>query len=236
MALVLLPPASPLASDRSFSRLTDRSVDCLTVDVSQPAAAVLNRLDSAVLAVLSRSALALTIREVHRLASVGSYDGVRLSLRRLAQSGLLFEELRSSGTFYRLNRDHLAFCAVEALLGMRGRLLSLVADAVGRWSAKPLHVSVFGSVARGDGDSDSDIDLLVVFDDATYAREALWADAVSDLGAALQRWTGNRAAILTVGLAEIRAMAAGRRARPLWKALRSEAVTILGEDLGGLAR
>jgi predicted nucleotidyltransferase len=206
-----------------------------TVDVSRPATGLLNQLDAAVLTVLSRSTLALTIREVHRLASAGSYDGVRLSLRRLARSGLLFEEQRSSGTFYRLNRDHLACPAVESLLGMRGRMLSLAAEAIARWSVGPLHASVFGSAARGDGDADSDIDLLIVFDDATYARDALWADAVSDLGAALQRWTGNRAAILTMGLAEIRAMAAGRRARPLWKALRSEAVTIFGEDLGGLA-
>lgn len=206
-----------------------------TVDVSRPATGLLNQLDAAVLGVLSRSALALTIREVHRLASAGSYDGVRLSLRRLARSGLLFEEQRSSGTFYRLNRDHLACPAVESLLGMRGRMLSLAAEAIARWGTRPLHASIFGSAARGDGDAGSDIDLLVVFDDATYARDALWSDAVSDLSVAVQRWTGNRAAILTMGLGEIRAMAAGRRARPLWKALRSEAVTIFGEDLGGLA-
>jgi Nucleotidyltransferase domain len=216
--------------------MTERSVGDVNVDVSRPSTGLLNQLDAAVLAVLSRSASALTIREVHRLASTGSYDGVRLSLRRLARTGLLFEEQRSSGTFYRLNRDHLAFPAVESLLGMRGRMLSLVADRVERWSRRPLHVSLFGSSARGDGDADSDIDVLVVFDEHVYAQEGWWADQVADLGGALGRWTGNRAAIMTMGLGEVRAMAAGKRARPLWKALRSEAVTIFGEDLGRLSR
>jgi predicted nucleotidyltransferase len=206
------------------------------VDLSQPALTLLNRLDAAVLGVLCRSRLPLTIREVHRLAGAGSYEGIRVALRRLARSGLLVEEERTAGTFYVLNRQHLAYPALQILLEMSARLVSLLRDTIEQWNHHPLHASLFGSAARRDGDARSDIDLLVVFDDAVYARESLWVDVVADLGNALLRWTGNRAGVMTMGRAEVRAMAAGKRARPLWKALRAEAMTVYGEDLNRLAR
>jgi len=206
------------------------------MNLSRPATVLLGRLDAAVLAVLHRSDLPLTIREVHRLGDAGSYEGVRLSLQRLAASGLLGVEERTAGTFYTLNREHLAYPAAENLLDMPARLVSQVANTIEGWKCRPLHVSLFGSMARRDGDADSDVDVLVVFDDRTYGEESLWIEAVADLGGAIRRWTGNRAAIMTMGLGEVRGMAAGKRDQPLWKALRVEAVTVYGEDLARLVR
>lgn len=206
------------------------------MDLSRPATTLLGRLDAAALGVLYRSQLPLTVREVHRHSAAGSYEGIRLSLRRLARSGLLQVEERTAGSFYSLNREHLAYPAVETLFTLRPRLATLVASAIERWNPRPLHASLFGSIARGDGDPDSDVDLLVVFDDVTYRQEGLWADAVTGLEIAIRRWTGNRAGVLAMGRADVRAMAAGRRARPLWKALRSEALTVYGKDLTRLVR
>lgn len=206
------------------------------MDLSRPATTLLGRLDAAALGVLYRSQLPLTVREVHRLSSAGSYEGIRLSLRRLAQSGLLQVEERTAGSFYSLNRAHLAYSAVETLFTVRPRLATLVAGAIEEWNPRPQHASLFGSIARGDGGPDSDVDLLVVFDDVDYQQEGRWSEAVADLEAAIRGWTGNRASVLTMGLADVRAMAAGRRARPLWKALRAEALTVYGKDLTRLLR
>lgn len=51
-------------------------------------------------------------------------------------------------------------------------------------AADPLQVVVFGSVARGDADSDSDLDLLVVLPDGTDRRTATidLLVALADLG------------------------------------------------------
>ncbi|MDP3984918.1 MAG: nucleotidyltransferase domain-containing protein, partial [Acidimicrobiia bacterium] len=75
---------------------------------------------------------------------------------------------RTSGTFYLLNRDHLAYPAVEALFGMRHHLTRLVGETIDGWPKPPVHASFFGSYVRQDGGLDSDIDILVVFDDETY--------------------------------------------------------------------
>src|SRR5438105_1271850 len=45
-----------------------------------------------------------------------------------------------------------------------------------------------GSAARGDGDLTSDIDLLVVAD---QAKDQKWESACADLSRQVQAWTGN---------------------------------------------
>ncbi|MFH1330523.1 MAG: nucleotidyltransferase domain-containing protein [Actinomycetota bacterium] len=165
------------------------------------------------------------------LSAARFYEGVRLTLRRLAQSGFLGGEERTAGACYSLNRAHVAHPAAEMLFDMPARLVSRVADTIGRLTCRPLHVSCFGSMARRDGGAESDLDMLVVFDERTYGEEGLWADPVAGLGGAIRRWIGNRAAIMTIGRGDVGGMAAGRRARPLWKAHRVDAVTLYGQDL-----
>ena len=63
---------------------------------------------------------------------------------------------------HELNRDHVAAPIAEALAGLRLVLWKRFRSALGAWDPKPVYGCVFGSAARGDGDADSDIDLLLV--------------------------------------------------------------------------
>jgi predicted nucleotidyltransferase len=170
------------------------------------------------------------------LADTGSFEGIRMALRRLAETGLLHVDQRTSGTFYRLNRDHLAYPAVDALFGMRLRLTRLVAEAIGGWPEPPVHASFFGSYVRQDGGVDSDIDLLVVFDDEAYDDDERWSEAVASLERSIQLWTGNPATALTMSVRDLKAMANGKRAAALWKSLRSEALLVYGTELTKVIR
>jgi predicted nucleotidyltransferase len=149
----------------------------------------------------------------------------------MAESGLLQVDERTSGTFYLLNRDHLAYPAVEALFDMRRRLTRLTAETIARWPQPPMHASFFGSYVRQDGGVDSDIDVLVVFDDKTYKDEDRWAEHVGSLESSIHRWTGNPATVLTMSVSDLKAMASGRRATALWKSLRADALPVYGTDL-----
>jgi hypothetical protein len=67
----------------------------------------------------------------------------------------------------------------------------------------PLHASMFGSAARGDGDSSSDIDLFVVRSAAVDADARTWRGQVERLSEHVRAWTGNHANVsssLRVGL------------------------------------
>lgn len=52
--------------------------------------------------------------------------------------------------------------AKRSTVGLLGTIAPFLAAEVARWALVPLNVTLFGSVARGDERSDSDVDLLVV--------------------------------------------------------------------------
>lgn len=206
------------------------------MNLARPSTTLLGKVDSAVLGVLYRTDLPLTVREVQRLAHSVSYEGVRLALRGLAETGLLDADERTSGTFYSVNRAHVAYPAVESLFEVRRRLLEQIREAVNAWRRQPVHVSFFGSYARQDGDLTSDIDILVVFEDKIYDDEGVWVAEVGTLEESIRRWTGNHAAVLTMPLRDLRAMAKGKRASALWKSIRSDSSLILGTDVAKVSK
>jgi hypothetical protein len=132
------------------------------MDVSSPISAVVPTLDGAGLRVLAGTTTPLTGRQVHTLAETGSVTGVRLVLHRLVTHGLVHVTRAGRADLYVANRAHLAWPAVEILTSLRTALIALIATRCEAMAHPPVHVSLFGSTARGDGGPDSDIDLLVV--------------------------------------------------------------------------
>ena len=167
------------------------------MDVSHPIRSIIPTLDAPVLEVLAGTRRRLSGREVHRLAGAGSVRGVQLVLARLVAQGLVDAEEHAGAILYAANRAHLAWPAIEALAGIRGELSGRIRDVVAGWSIPPLHVSLFGSAARRDGDASSDIDLLVVRPDAISDDEA-WEDQVDALRNDVRDWTGNRCQVMAI--------------------------------------
>lgn len=161
------------------------------MDVAHPIRVVGPTLDGPALEVLARTNRSLTGREVHQRMAVGSVAGVRLALIRLVEQGLVHADPRSAAIFYSVNRDHLAWPAMAMLVSLREQLLARLRGLFPEWPVHPLHVSLFGSTARGDGDSASDIDILLVRPEDGHADAPPWADQVDDLRKQVLAWTGN---------------------------------------------
>jgi predicted nucleotidyltransferase len=173
------------------------------MDFRHPLSTVTPTLDGDVLVVLAGVDAELTGREVHRLANRGSEHGVRKVLDRLAVEGVVHRRPAGSAKLYRLNREHLAAPAIEALAGLRQELLRRAREAVGAWETRPAAVLVFGSFARGEAGRESDIDVLVVRPSAVDPDEPTWRSQLTTLEAALSAWTGNDARVLEYGEDEI---------------------------------
>lgn len=182
------------------------------MDVSYPYLALLSRVSGATLHVLGRTTAPMTGRQIARLAGA-SQPAVQAALTHLVEHGLVDSQPAGRANLYALNREHIAIPAVEAALGMRATLVDRLRELVARWSASDpdlMHLSLFGSAARGDGDTHSDIDLFIVRRDSRDADDSTWRSRIVDLQNRVERWTGNRAAPIDVSWAELRQMSQGR--------------------------
>ncbi len=132
------------------------------VDLAFPYTAALSKTDGKVLSVLAGTTRPLGGREVARLAGV-SQNGAWGALRRLVSQGVVIEQPAGGRSLlYTLNRDHIAAEPIIAMTRLRSILIERLKEHLAGWEVQPIHASIFGSAARGDGDTESDIDILVI--------------------------------------------------------------------------
>ncbi len=163
------------------------------MDLGHPVNSIAPPLVGRALEVLSGTVRPLSGREIGRIIGEGSPNGVWKALRRLEQQGLVIADHRAGATYYVANREHLAWPAVETLARLRVDLTERLGRELERWEIAPLHASIFGSMARGDADADSDVDLLLIRPEGLEAAQSdAWDAQVGDLQEAVWRWTGNR--------------------------------------------
>ena len=173
------------------------------MDLGSPISTVVPSLDGPVLQVLARSADGLSGRQIHKLAASGSVAGVRLVLQRLAATGLVHVDDAGNSLLYRLNRKHLVAPAVEFLADVRSTLTGRLADEISGWRIPPVHASVYGAVARGDGDRDSDVDLLLIRPDHVDPGDVLWEQQAGALMQTVVDLTGNPAHVFELSRTEL---------------------------------
>ena len=181
------------------------------MDVSHPIADVVPSAHGPVLAVLASTTTPLTGRKVAELTDPRvSQPHVASILNDLVTAGLVDRTPAGSASLFALNRDHLAAAAVEELASLRARLWEQIAQHSAGWTHPPKAVVAYGSAARGDGDTASDIDLLVIRPSGVGEDDADWHRDVTDLAARVTRWTGNPCEVLDRSADELQFMAEAR--------------------------
>jgi predicted nucleotidyltransferase len=202
------------------------------MDLARPYTAISPTLDPGVLSVLAGTTRPMTGREIARLLGRRSHSGVLDTLNRLTEHGLVDREEAGRAFLFTLNREHLAAPAIDLLAQMGSALFDRLSELVESWEIAPVHVSLFGSVARGEGDTNSDIDLFVVRPRKVDSEEPRWREQLDLLAHKVQRWTGNPAGIAEVGRGEIPRL---RKERPpILAELRKDAITIAGAEAAAL--
>jgi predicted nucleotidyltransferase len=202
------------------------------MDWTDPTRAVMPTLDGAVLTVLAGVTEPLTGREVHRRARRGSAMGVYRALGRLEEQGLVVGSDAAPARLYRLNRDHVAADVAVLLRDLRTRLFDRIREELSSWPVAPVSTALFGSVARGDGNADSDVDVLLVRPDGVADDSEPWATAVFELCQQIRRWTGNDASALQADTSELIGMVA--RGAPIVESLTEDAIDLAGVPIRDL--
>ena len=204
------------------------------MNVSMPSEAVVPSLDGPVLVALAKLTGSVTGRQVHQLAGTGSEAGVRNVLTRLVHQGIVRASPAGSAVLYAINREHVAWPAVQAIAGLRGEFLARLRSAFGDWQPRPRSAALFGSVARGDGDSDSDVDLLLIRQRRTDIDDRQWQVQVARMREDVMVWTGNACQVYDISTEDLERHIAARD--PLVAGWQRDALTVGGADLRGLLR
>ena len=202
------------------------------MDVSRQYAAIAPGVEGEALVVLAGTPAPLTGRQISRLARRGTSPSVSAALDRLVEQGLVNRQEAGRAYLHTLNRDHIAAPVVESLAGLRSELLRRLRDTFAGWRVAPLHASMFGSAARGDGDASSDIDLLVIRRSDIDEEDGTWRAQVEALGDSVRAWTGNHAGIVELGeagLADLR-----RTPPPILENLREDGIDLAGRPVRAL--
>lgn len=202
------------------------------MDLRSPLRAILPSLDGPALRALAGTTRPLTVFDVHRLAATGSVAGLRKVLERLAAEGVVEVDRRPNASYYTANRQHLAWPAVEILVSLRSAMIAFLKEEVANLPIAPLHASLFGSAARGDGNAESDIDILFI-KPVTADRDAeRWDEQLDALRAHVRVATGNACQPFDISMERLAEHV--RAGDPLVSAWRTDGLHLTGRKLSEL--
>jgi predicted nucleotidyltransferase len=192
------------------------------VDLGSPVLDVAPAVRGALLQALARLEQPVTRRQLAAAAGVAPGNASAV-IEELIQTGLVSETVAGRSSMVMLNRNHLASGPVLALAGLRGELIHRLREQLSSWP--DLHGAwLFGSVARGDADSDSDVDLLIVAGDL---QSLDLHDRLSRLQADVRSWTGNDLQLVEHSQSSWRKLV--RAQNPLVEQIRLDGVALSGD-------
>lgn len=198
------------------------------MDLTSPISSLIPTLDAVVLEVLAGTESALGVSQIQRLVRRGARSGIHRVVGRLTEQGLVAAEGTNLGYVYRLNRDHVLAPAVLSAVGARAEFYKRLTHASEALLPGVTCAALFGSTARRESGTDSDIDLLVVVDDDSVRTEA-WDQQMRHLEDQVLSWTGNRLEPLILDREHLRAAVVSEE--PIVKSWEEEAVTLTGAPL-----
>jgi predicted nucleotidyltransferase len=182
----------------------------------EPFGGVIPGVRGAVLGALLRTDAPLTGRQVHALLSDDySLWTVQGALKALTELGLVKTQTIGRAGVHTVNEDHVSVAPLRALLDPIALLTDTVRNAVGD---EVQTVILFGSIARGEANNNSDVDLAVI-------APPEW-DRRTDLEDAVRTRLGNDCDVLVFSLEDFtRLTGAGE---PVVREILTDGVALLG--------
>jgi predicted nucleotidyltransferase len=124
---------------------------------------------------------------------------------------------------HRFNHDHLAAPYIVELARLQETFLARLEDHLESWQTPPAYAAVFGSAARGQMTTSSDIDLLLVRLHTAVDEE--WEEQLNDLATTVTGWLGNDTRVLEFTENEI---ATKGHEEPVLNDILQEGLTVTG--------
>lgn len=192
------------------------------VNLGHPLSSLVTALSGQVLEVLANTSYPLSGRHVMRLLRRdASQQGVQNVLDELAAHGLV-ERIYAGGSILNtLNRDHILAPYIIGIVNLRNELIDRIATIVSEEAPEVRRAILFGSLARGSADEESDIDIALV-----WPHEASQENTEENIAVRVDQLTGNACNLLHYTADEFDNLA--ERAPELYAAIESDGIDLIG--------
>lgn len=195
------------------------------MDFAHPLRVIAPTLDGDVLTVLAGAEEEFSGRRIHSLVGHGSEAGIRKAAERLVDQGIVLRSQAGQAKLYRLNRQHVCAEGIEHIAASRSNFLERLRANIRIWQVQPRAAVLFGSVARREAGSGSDVDILVVRPAAVEEDSPAWRQQLNRLERSATAWTGNDARLVELGEGEL------NRARALLQEVLGDGIELAGSLL-----
>ncbi len=202
------------------------------MDFSRPVEAVVPDAQGRILAVLCRTSAELNLRTLADLSGVSLAHAARV-VPRLVELGMVDRREAPPSVLVRIVPEHLAVRPLLALARLRDGLIDEMRRSAKRIRPAPANITLFGSLARGDGDAASDPDLVIVRAAGVAEDDSTWEKTVATYQERIARVSGNPVNRIDVSVDEVPRLARSRAG--LWQAVRHEGIAIFGSSFDDLA-
>jgi len=192
------------------------------MNLGHPLSSVVTTLSGQVLEVLVNTSYPLSGRHVMRLLRRdASQQGVQNALDELAAHGLV-ERVSAGGSILNtLNRDHILAPHIIGIVNLRNELIDRIATIVSEEAPEVGRAILFGSLARGSADEESDIDVVLIWPD-----EESQESTEENIAVRVDQLTGNPCNLLHYTGEEFDSLP--ERAPEFYAALESEGIDLIG--------
>lgn len=194
------------------------------MNLTNPGADLFGAARAAVLRVVARVDVPLSGRRIHQLTGNASLRTTQNELNHLTAVGLLHRQRVGPAYTYILNRKHALWPAIEMILStprnLTDELSSLARETLRPYATR---VDLYGSLARGEAGTESDVDVVIIWDPETARGPR--DDARFAFTQAVERFTGNETQVLALEPTELEALRA--QDDPLWLSIARDSVPLL---------
>lgn len=186
------------------------------MNFGEPFGGIISGARGAVLAVLLRTGTPLTGRQIHGLISdAHGLSSTQVALKSLTQMGLVDSQTIGRAGVHLINEQHSSIAPLRALVDPIAALESAVHEVI---DSSVKAVILFGSIARAEATSTSDIDLAII-------ASSTWDDRVK-LQDTIKQRLGNNCDILVFTEAEFTHLSA--KGEPVVADIIRDGVALIG--------
>ena len=207
------------------------AVYAVAVDFKRPVEAVVPGAQGRILAALVETSAELNLRTIARLSDVSVAHASRV-LPVLVELGMVERRDVPPSALFRFVPENVASRAVAHLADARRTVLGEVGETAGKLEPAPSSVVVFGSLARGEADRESDIDVVFVRPSAVGEEDPDWRAGIERWIDHAQRLTGNHVEVLEVSEGEIARLLRSRK--QLWLDVQRDGIVVHGRSIDDL--